>query len=465
MAVPRSLFILISFLLLINLSSIIAQGDSGAPTPSDDDEEFSEFIHDEDEFPEREETATTEEDTSSDFEDTDTTIESDDEEFLKDEEEFEGIGEKPTRSKSQQPQLQYAEVPVHLASKGWEAFSSEILIICGLVVYAINFFAGRSTNSRLAYAWYESARQLLESNFAVVGDDGTGKEVQHGVLIKDSESIYSLWCTGKLGCKGMLVQIKLKKRHDLIGVMSSILKPKTDRIVITVEMLEEDMDSFVFAVVPKKNVAKLQKDLQDLSFFCPDKRSGEKYGLSNSYAILSEFPEIAETMLTQQVVKTINSFSEIFESLHFSDQYVEPKDPNEEKDDKSVVQISKKVLMFTLIPQKKGTSTVRIMSSLEPVLKMILFYIDRVRKCKLGKDAKQKAQVRRAKLQETYLKQSHAQRQEAAQQRREEKAKADKEKLLAEEDPDKVRKLQEKEYKKQLKKKNPKMKQMVVRGF
>ncbi|EDV27254.1 uncharacterized protein TRIADDRAFT_55006 [Trichoplax adhaerens] len=353
MAVPRSLFILISFLLLINLSSIIAQGDSGAPTPSDDDEEFSEFIHDEDEFPEREETATTEEDTSSDFEDTDTTIESDDEEFLKDEEEFEGIGEKPTRSKSQQPQLQYAEVPVHLASKGWEAFSSEIMIICGLVVYAINFFAGRSTNSRLAYAWYESARQLLESNFAVVGDDGTGKEVQHGVLIKDSESIYSLWCTGKLGCKGMLVQIK----------------------VITVEMLEEDMDSFVFAVVPKKNVAKLQKDLQDLSFFCPDKRSGEKYGLSNSYAILSEFPEIAETMLTQQ--------------------------------------------------------------------------------------AKQKAQVRRAKLQETYLKQSHAQRQEAAQQRREEKAKADKEKLLAEEDPDKVRKLQEKEYKKQLKKKNPKMKQMV----
>lgn len=29
-------------------------------------------------------------------------------------------------------------------------------------------------------------------------------------------------------------------------------------------MTDEDMDSFVFAVVPRKNASKMQKDLQDL---------------------------------------------------------------------------------------------------------------------------------------------------------------------------------------------------------
>ena len=33
---------------------------------------------------------------------------------------------------------------------------------------------------------------------------------------------------------------------------------------VTVHMSEEDMDNFVFAVMPKKTAAKMQKELQDL---------------------------------------------------------------------------------------------------------------------------------------------------------------------------------------------------------
>ena len=62
MAIARYSFLFICLVVvLINSHSIIAQGDGGAPTPSDDDEEFSEFIDDEEEFPEREETSTTDE--------------------------------------------------------------------------------------------------------------------------------------------------------------------------------------------------------------------------------------------------------------------------------------------------------------------------------------------------------------------------------------------------------------------
>ena len=54
--------------------------------------------------------------------------------------------------------------------------------------------------------------------------------------------------------------------------------------------------------------------------------------------------------------------------------------------------------------------------------------------------AKQKAERNRQKVEESFLKASHAQRQEAAQQRREEKRRAEKERIMSEEDPDKQRK-------------------------
>ena len=56
--------------------------------------------------------------------------------------------------------------------------------------------------------------------------------------------------------------------------------------------------------------------------------------------------------------------------------------------------------------------------------------------------ARSKAEKKRQKVEEQFLKASHGQRQEAAQQRREEKIRADKERLMNEEDPDKARKLE-----------------------
>ena len=53
---------------------------------------------------------------------------------------------------------------------------------------------------------------------------------------------------------------------------------------------------------------------------------------------------------------------------------------------------------------------------------------------------KVKAEKNRQKVEEQFLKASHAQRQEAAQQRREDKRRAEKERIMNEEDPEKQRK-------------------------
>lgn len=46
----------------------------------------------------------------------------------------------------------------------------EILMVTGLLAYIMNYIIGKNKNSRLAYAWFNSHRELLESNFALVGE-------------------------------------------------------------------------------------------------------------------------------------------------------------------------------------------------------------------------------------------------------------------------------------------------------
>lgn len=43
-----------------------------------------------------------------------------------------------------------------------------------------------------------------------VGDDGTNKDaVSTGKLNQENEHIYNLWCSGRVCCEGMLIQLKV----------------------------------------------------------------------------------------------------------------------------------------------------------------------------------------------------------------------------------------------------------------
>lgn len=51
--------------------------------------------------------------------------------------------------------------------------------------------------------------QKLISSYLITGDDGSADEPQQGILVKESESLYTLWCTGRVGCNGLLVELKV----------------------------------------------------------------------------------------------------------------------------------------------------------------------------------------------------------------------------------------------------------------
>lgn len=100
-------------------------------------------------------------------------------------------------------------MPLHLRTN-WDSYYLEMLMVAGLLVYFLNFFTGRSRNYKLANMWYYTHKSLLEENFSLVGDDGKMEIENHG-LMKESENLYTLWCSGRTCCEGMLVELKLLK--------------------------------------------------------------------------------------------------------------------------------------------------------------------------------------------------------------------------------------------------------------
>lgn len=402
--------------------------------------------------------------THEDEEEQDQNDEPDQDEFdpYTDEEEFEGYNkDKIAKAKLPSAGLHITKVPVHLRA-GWQAFYLELLTLVGIFVYAANFFTGKNKNSKLATSWFKAHKPVLEQHFSIVGDDGMSTEPQSGVLVKESESVYTLWCTGRQYCEGMLVELRLLKRHDLVSVMSQLLRPKSEVIKVTVYMDEEDMDNFVFALLPKKQASKYQKELQDLSFFCGEKKSAERFGLPD-YCILSEIGEVADFVLSTQICNIMKKYENCFESLHFSDQFVGPKKDEVEEEGSAKLRKPKKVLLFEFKIPGSGRTKGSDMCATEPLVKMVLFLIDRIKAFKLSQQARLKSDKKRREVEQSFLKQSHSQRQEAAQARREEKVRQEKEKLMAEEDPDKQRRMEESIAKRDAKKRGPKVKSLKVR--
>jgi len=392
---------------------------------------------------------------------------------LEDEEFDDDVFDEPqTAEQPQQPSTPITppkpmNLPYHLRTN-WDSFVIEMIVCSGLIAYFVNFFVGKSKNYKLANAWLTSHRGIFESNFAIVGDDGSGTEAVSGILMKESENVYALWCSGRTCVEGMLCELKLLKRQCLVAILANMLKPgKSDQLHIRADVNKEDMDTFVMAVGNKKTIARMSKDLNDLSSLCGEKKSGEKVGLGSNVAVLSEIGEATSAILDSKVVSLLAKFEECLDSIHISDQYTGAKADATGADSsaaKATVEPLRQIRCVFNVPGK-GKSKPEDVEALRPLVQLVFHLIDKVKRVRLSKDAKRKADMNRAKIEESQLKMSHSQRQELAQQRREDKRRADKEKIMNEEDPEKQRRWEEALHKKDMKKKQPRVKQMKMKAM
>ena len=190
-------------------------------------------------------------------------------------------------------------------------------MVLALLGYLINFLLGRSKNARLASAIYRSQHDLLDRNFALVGDNGQTRSIQSSddqtnpdsvstEMHKESESLYILWCSGRTSIESMLIEIRFLKRQCLFNSLAALIKSMNDTIVYTVDYSKDDLETFVFCLAKKRCAAKLHRDMNDLSQFCSERKNAEKRGLSGNYQILSEIGEVSSVIIDNRVVEFID---------------------------------------------------------------------------------------------------------------------------------------------------------------
>ncbi|XP_076819581.1 PAT complex subunit CCDC47-like isoform X1 [Clavelina lepadiformis] len=464
------------FVLILLLTTFGVNGDNrnqhGAEIEDNEFAEFEDFDEDvvelasEGDLPDKEEPQEVADDFQDlDEEDEDAVVETEEDEFESlDPDEFEGLPGDDTiwenenkktkkQKKSSEPELKIADVPLHLRS--WDKYYIEFLMGAGLLVYVVNFFIGRAKNNSIASTWLKSHVDHLNKQFELVGDDPSNKKAASThQFVKESEHLYTLWCSGRTCCEGMLVELKLLKRQDLISVISDRLKPAVDQVVITITLTS--MDPFVFCVGTKKSVANLHKNMQDVNSFCVEKsRGGEKYGLSSKLFVLSElFGELPNAILDNAVRKVLNENEGVFDSLLISDQFSGPLLTDQQEPTAKFPEAEKIISLTLNIPSENKE---RKIPNLLNLLKMALYLTDKVKKHRLSRENKMKTDKHRQEAMLKLMKQTHLQRQEAAQLKKEEKARALKDKMMNEEDPEKQRRMDEQIHRRELNKKNKKM--------
>lgn len=224
------------------------------------------------------------------------------------------------------------------------------------------------------------------------GEEG-GDTEGDGKLIKESDSTYSIWASGRVHCEGFLAQIKLSKRQDLLSVLFSLFRPQHDSVVrlfvcpylpahsvhhtplllqtLVMQMGDQDMDSIVLAVGQRKTLSTMHKEYEDLvsasssialpcsspcssppppcapqNCYCSGPRSGVRLGLDSELHVVSEVPEVVQTVLTQQMISFLNKHAQQLDSLHISDMYTGYL-PDSEDSDVVVVRKTQKRIQLT----------------------------------------------------------------------------------------------------------------------
>lgn len=337
-------------------------------------------------------------------------IENDDEEFEQfDEEEFEGFtnnaeqsAEEPIKPdpKKGEPKITVAKVPIHYHFRThWDSYWMELLMLVGLFVYFSNYFVGRSKNSKLANLWLNTHRTLLDENFTLVGDDGRKEGESVPGFMKESESLYTLWCSGRTCCEGMLVELKMIKRQDLVSIMSTILRPVQDQIHIKVELSKDIMDTFVFCIASRKTGARMFKEMYDLSKFCIlVNKPEEKYKIPSGYNILSEIPEATASLLDSKLIAAINKYDKYIDYIHISDQFagvIQQEEPTQLKTPTRML-----ICGFNILPKAD-------MEEMKPLLILVFYLLERLKRLRLSREAKVKADKNRSRIEEQYLKVTH----------------------------------------------------------
>lgn len=267
-----------------------------------------------------------------------------------------------------------------------------------MVGFLITYITGRKSNEKIASTFARTFRELFASEFTVVGVNGA-------VLVKESQHTFRMNGTGRAFVKGIQVNLRLERRHDLVGrLYSRFWAPARDLVDIRVAMNDDALDSVVFALTKNREAREVQKEFADISSYTKSVKIAQETPKSDAtldtdiWTAFAEAKELTTLVLDSATRATLNKYKDAVRLVHITDQY------DGHKEYKKVLHV-----VLYLPPLDR-------MEELRTLLRMVFHLVDHVAKFQIPANIKQGIEKARTKV----MSEEKKEELELAQEKREE---------------------------------------------
>ena len=194
----------------------------------------------------------------------------------------------------------------------------EICMISLLVIYIINAIMGVKINRKLAESWLEKNKKFFEDNYAHLGGEKEYNPNQI-TLIKDSYNDYRFFASGRVYLSWLLVDINLKRRQDLISILSQLfLFNERDKIMYEVSLTPTEDIPCIFALCKKKDIKANKKNYRELEEFT---EVSNPYFMDKNYVMLTEDEDTTNKIFNnKELMNQYKNIEKFIDLIFFTDR-------------------------------------------------------------------------------------------------------------------------------------------------
>lgn len=194
----------------------------------------------------------------------------------------------------------------------------EMAMAALVVAFAITFMYGSITNRSLARKVAKLMEDLLIPEFAHLGVSSTEK------LLKDGESYYWYYATGRRYTSGLTVFMDLAKRMDVFAYTSGFFSaPQKDRIIFYLPLTDDfDMEPMSLLLVRKKELSRLRELKEGAPLREAETVAAnvlELNGIPVDFVCMTEHSDVATALLPERIRTLIQENGKYINSIHVAE--------------------------------------------------------------------------------------------------------------------------------------------------
>lgn len=119
--------------------------------------------------------------------------------------------------------------------------------------------------------------------------------------------------------------------------------------------------------------------------------------MPSNFAVLSEIPEASSTMLDSRVIAMLNKYGNLIDYIYVSDQYNGVITQEDTSAQLKMPEVKKQLLLGFNLPKAND------MESAKPLLVLVFYLLEKIRRYRLSKEGKAKADKNRQRVEDEFM--------------------------------------------------------------